>query len=189
LSPETRKIVAVAAGAAALPSVIAIALVLRSESRLSELERTLAARPSGEPSPLAPAPRAAPTARSSASAVPGEPGSGQSDVRLDERGIPVDRIVAYDSFERLWRGALAREAETSCWRSLEASGHARLQPITHFLVTVSAKGDVTDVVPDSVDTDESSRKLHECVAKIVKKMRFPEPGKAHSGRVQADRPR
>jgi len=192
LSPETRKTILIAAGAATVPSLLAVILVLRSESRIRELETALASPPlevraaavavASLPSPNAAAVNA-PASEARASAVPGsDPGA----ARLDPRGIPVDRIVTYDSFERLWRGDLAREADKTCWRPLEAKGE-RLQPMTHFIVTVSAKGDVTDVAPDSVDTDEPSKKLHDCVAKIVRKVRFPEPGKAHSGRVQADR--
>jgi hypothetical protein len=191
VSPETRKTVLVAAGAAAVPSLLAVVLVLRSESRIHELETALAS-PAGEPhasagAPSLPSPPKASVPSVQPSAPPADvPGSDPGGARLDARGIPVDRIVTYDSFERLWRGDLAREANNTCWRPLEAAGN-RLQPTTHFVVTVSAKGDVTDVAPDSVDTDEASQKLHACVAKIVRKVRFPEPGKAHNGRVQADR--
>jgi len=101
-------------------------------------------------------------------------------------GVPADRRMTFDLFHRFWTPAVARRAERECWQPLEAA-QPGLTATPGFEVSVSPDGAVTDVKPDRFQYAESPR-LFDCLAQLIRTMRFPAPGKAHTGPVQADRP-
>lgn len=103
-------------------------------------------------------------------------------------GIPVDRRMTFDLFHRFWKPDVARRAEAECWQPLEkARTYPALTTTPGFEVSVNAAGAVTDVKPDRFQYAQSP-KLFDCLARVIRTMTFPAPGKAHSGPVQADRP-
>ena len=99
--------------------------------------------------------------------------------------------VEHELFRGMWLPTHAPIAEARCWRGFQTSrGTAPPDPV-HFYLSIGAAGEVTRVEPDlgPLEGAEIPSGFAECLAQIIRGMRFPASGEAYVTRVQADRPR
>jgi hypothetical protein len=99
--------------------------------------------------------------------------------------------VEGELFRGLWLPSYAPAAEERCWRGFQTSqGTAPPDPV-HFFLSLGSAGEVTRVEPDlgALQGAEMPGGFPECMAQIIRGMRFPPTGESYVTRVQADRPR
>jgi hypothetical protein len=104
---------------------------------------------------------------------------------------PMSRAPQVESalFRGLWQPTYAPVAETRCWRGFQTAGGAPPPASVPFFISVGAAGEVTRVQPDlGALGAEVPAGFTECLAQIIRGMRFPAPGEPYMTRVLADRP-
>jgi len=162
----------------------------RLEERLSALESQVAQRDDASGGPSAQDERAATGVVSRAGVAARSTAPAASAGERTREGVLVGRQLSYDSFRRVWRGQYASAAEAQCWGKYRADGGEAARPPVHFYVTVAADGAVTNVKHDarSLIGVEVPEGFADCLAGIIRTMRFPAPGAQHRARVQVDPP-
>ncbi len=105
-------------------------------------------------------------------------------------GAPFGMRVEHHMFRGLWLPTYAPIAEERCWRGFKTSQGAEPPAPVHLHLSVGAGGEVTQAEPDlgELQAAEVPAGFAECLAQIVRGMRFPASGEAYVTRVQAERP-
>jgi hypothetical protein len=106
-------------------------------------------------------------------------------------GAQAGTRVEPELFRGLWLPTYGPVAEERCWRGFTTSTGAAPPDPVHFYLSLGAAGEVTRVEPDlsAQQGTEIVPGFPECLAQIIRGMRFPPTGEAYVTRVQADRPR
>jgi hypothetical protein len=93
--------------------------------------------------------------------------------------------MTYDLFERHWSPTFAAEAEAKCWKPLGDKAKD-LIATPQYMVEVDRDGSVVSVQRYGVIAMDPNP-VYDCVAGVIKTMKFPAPGQRHSGPAQATR--
>jgi hypothetical protein len=100
-------------------------------------------------------------------------------------------IVTYDSFDRRFTGPILAEAEKACWVPAVARGAS--EDIVYLFLDVAVDGVVQKVEPEEPPPLPDPQlgklaELHQCIARMAKKVRFmPLPAPVRGARVAAHR--
>jgi hypothetical protein len=106
-------------------------------------------------------------------------------------GAPLAARVEPELFRGYWLPTYAPIAEARCWRGFQTSQGTPPPDPAHVFLSIGAAGEVTRAEPDlgALQGAEMPSGFPECLAQIIRTMRFPPTGEAYMTRVQADRPR